>query len=339
MTAARSNPSGSTPFPLQNSEFKEALQFFNGFLDAERNVSKETLRAYRNDVEELLLFLEREGFTLETVDPAAIRSFFTYITGGNFRSKTPDQRALTGNSKNRRLSARTQARKLSALRTFFRFLVHRGRITNSPVEGIPTPKFYRPLPGVIPDETLQELLEGDAKPEHPLQEVLAIRDRAIWEILYSSGMRISELLSLKVDELTPGESRVKVTGKGGVDRIVFFGPQSRDALDRYLERRDELSPSTDALFVNHRGRALNARGVRYRIREWCRAAGITRALSPHKFRHTFATDLLNEGADIRAVQELLGHKSISTTQIYTAVSRDRLREVHRNCHPRYHEES
>ena len=162
---------------------------------------------------------------------------------------------------------------------------------------------------------------------------LQIRDRAIYEMLYSTGMRIAELLSISLRDVVKGDSRLKIMGKGRRERIVFMGDEARAALENYISIRSHFKPSTDKLFLNARGRALDPRGVRYRLSLLQKKKGLSVSLHPHKFRHSFATDLLNSGADIRAVQEMLGHKSISSTQIYTGVSRDRLREIHRQCHP------
>ncbi|MCR9141452.1 MAG: tyrosine-type recombinase/integrase [bacterium] len=190
-------------------------------------------------------------------------------------------------------------------------------------------------------------LEKDAVPgasfadgEDPAGEArpgFEVRDRALCEALYSSGMRISELLALTVDDLSGGRrgvpDQLKILGKGRKERIVFLGEAAREALAAYLEIRGEFKPRTERLFLNHHGRALSDRGARYILREMQRRLGIHRRVSPHKMRHSFATDLLNSGAEIRAVQELLGHSSLSTTQIYTHVSRERLRDTYRDCHP------
>ncbi len=305
------------------------LTRFHDFLYAERNFSPHTVRAYTTDVGEFLRFVDRTQSQLAELDVKDLRSYFSERTGGGFKAETPDQRAVTGKARGRKLAPRSQARKLASVRAFFRFLERSGIVSLNPASGIPSPRFFRPLPGVLSPEEMNLLLEGPGEsPEH-----LAARDRAMIEMLYSSGMRISELLSLKMDDVEGVPSHVRVTGKGNRERIVFLGESARSVLSAYLALRGRFSPVDDALFLNHRGRALDARGARHRLRRLQLEQGVSRRVHPHKFRHTFATDLLNSGADIRAVQEMLGHSSLSTTQLYTAVSKDRLREIHRQCHP------
>lgn len=310
------------------------LDRFCDHLDSERNVSINTIRAYRGDLEELLGYLNRENLLLEDVNPRSLRSYFSYRTGARFSENSgPDQRKVTGITTGRKIGARSQARKLAAIRTFFDFLVLRHGLKENPAKGIPTPKFFRPLPGNITGNTMEEILERPMEEKlSERQKVLEMRDQAIFELLYSSGMRISELLSLDLD-CGYRTKTIKVTGKGGKDRFVFIGDRALEALELYVEKRSLLHPTVNSLFVNHRGSGLDPRGVRYRMDRVRKSMGLTKGLSPHKFRHSFATDLLNEGADIRAVQEMLGHASLSTTQIYTRVSKDRLREIHRLCHP------
>lgn len=311
------------------------LDLFFSYLYAERNFSEHTIRAYLKDLLEFLHHLEVEQLKMREVDTQALRSYFTMRTGIDFRSRSQDQRSLTGNSTNRKLSARSQARKLSSLRSFFRFLHRREYLDENPAAGIPAPRHYRSLPGVLKNDELPRILEEEGVPvkEGGLQEILQVRDRALYEMLYSSGMRIAEILSLCISRLPGDLSRLRIEGKGGRERIVFLGPQARQALDEYLRIRPGMNPSSDHLFLNHHGRALGARGVRYRLKCLEQSLQLKSPLSPHKFRHTFATDLMNSGADIRAVQELLGHSRISTTQIYTRVTTERLRDTYRRCHP------
>lgn len=305
------------------------LTRFHDFLYAERNFSPHTVRAYITDVGEFLKYVDRSKTEIGDLDVKDLRSYFSERTGGGFKADAPDQRAVTGKARGRRLAPRSQARKLASIRAFFRFLERSGIVSVNPASAIPSPRFFRPLPGVLSPDEMNLLLDGPGEaPEH-----LAARDRAMIEMLYSSGMRISELLSLKVSDVEGIPSQVVVTGKGNRERIVFLGDAARSILGAYLLLRGRFSPVDDALFLNHRGRALDARGVRHRLKRLQLEQGVSRRVHPHKFRHTFATDLLNSGADIRAVQEMLGHSSLSTTQLYTAVSKDRLREIHRQCHP------
>lgn len=311
-----------------------SLGLFLDYLSVEKNASPHTLRGYLGDLLQFLLFLQEEDVSVTEVDASLLRSYFTRISGVDFaRQKATG--AGTGQSSLRSLSPRSQARKLSTLRTFYRLLVKRREMEESPVT-LPSPKFYRGLPAFIPATEMESLLDpaGDREGD----QRLAVRDRAIVETLYSTGLRASELLSLSADRLMDPQGSIydelRVTGKGGKDRIVFLGDQARQSLQAYVAMRPSLRPRTDRLFLNARGGPLTDRGLREILLRRQRTIGMARRLYPHRFRHTFATDLLNDGADIRQVQEMLGHSSLSTTQIYTSVSKERLKQVYRHCHPR-----
>lgn len=305
------------------------LQRFGDYLTYERSYSPHTERAYLADLAELLGFLEQKGVAVTEAGTSDLRRFFADRVGLRFSASAPEAHATTGKSKHRKLSGRSQARKLSAIRTFFALLRRRGWIESNPAAELPTPRFYRPLPGRLPIGELEQVLEGAAEQQQPS----GVRDLAVYEMLYSSGMRISELLSLRLIDVSEHSERVKVMGKGGKERIVFLGPPARAALSAYLGIRHRFGPTTDQLFCNSRGSSLTPRGVRYRMRLLERSLGLRQRLHPHKFRHTFATDLLNAGADIRAVQELLGHSRPTTTQLYTRVTKERLRDIYRKAHP------
>lgn len=366
---ARALPAGALDSLGDRRDLLRQLLEYHDFLVYQKDLSAHSVRAYVKDVWEFLTHLAREGLTLEGLAPANLRAYFTERTGASFRADRRDPQALSGRSRQRKLGARSQARKLSALRGFFANLERRGVCAENPARELRAPKFFKPLPGVFYPEDLARLLpDAEASPAQSAQparpartksaarsvaqeagaaapqsagmsgENFAARDRALCEALYSSGMRISELLALTVDDLTGGPrgtipEQLKILGKGRKERIVFLGPEAREALEHYLAQRPDFQPQTQRLFVNHHGRALGDRGARYILREMQRRLGIHRRVSPHKMRHSFATDLLNSGAEIRAVQELLGHSSLSTTQIYTHVSRERLRDTYRDCHP------
>lgn len=326
--------------PLPEYVYSVVLERFYNYLFYEKHVSPHTIRGYLNDAREFLLFCQREDTALDQVNVPFLRSYFTERTGTVFKARSQDQRAVTGKSNSRKLSARSQARKISSLRTLYRILLADGIVSSNPAALIASPKFYRNIPGVIQPDIMTNLLEGDKqKKETPaelkteIQTILEQRDRAVFELLYSTGMRIAELCSLELTDVPEIDNRMKITGKGNKDRIVFIGPQAKRSLNLYLKNRNQLKPKSSRLFLNARGGPLHDRGIRYRIEEFTKQKGITAKIHPHKFRHSFATDLLNAGADIRAVQELLGHSSISSTQVYTAVTKDRLKEIHRNCHP------
>lgn len=327
---------GLSPAKLQllDENRLEPLERFSTYLQVEKNGSTHTLRSYLNDLLDFLLFLQEEDHDVLAVDTLLLRSYFTKISGVDF-TRNRASGAGTGQSRMRVLSPRSQARKLSALKTFYRLLLRQGLIAENPVT-MRAPKFYRSLPSFIPAQemdTLLQTVEADTENNR-----LQLRDRAMIETLYSTGMRVSELLSLSASRILDAEgqvvSEIRITGKGGKDRMVFLGSQARQALAHYLRVRDEFAPKTEALFVNARGGALTDRGLRNILNQYERHIGMHKRLYPHRFRHTFATDLLNDGADIRQVQEMLGHSSLSTTQVYTSVSRERLKEVYRSSHPR-----
>ena len=326
----------------------------------QKDLSPHSVRAYMLDVWEFLSHLARENLALDAVAVPELRAYFSERTGARFSQQgSVDPRALSGTSRQRKLGARSQARKLSALRGFFADLERRGVIAANPAREIRAPKFFRPLPGVLYPEDLARLLPDEPVPNtraavtvtqataaspvgadssDRMDAAFALRDRALCETLYSSGMRISELLSLTVGDVILNSKnkivdQLKILGKGRKERIVFLGPEARAAVQAYVDVRGVFEPRTDRLFLNHHGRALGDRGARYILKQMQRRLGIFRRVSPHKMRHSFATDLLNSGAEIRAVQELLGHSSLSTTQIYTHVSRERLRDTYRACHP------
>lgn len=299
------------------------LARFEDYLLIERNRSVHTARAYLKDAAEYLSFLAARGLSLEAVETSDLRSFFAEITGA----------VIQDGKKKSRLDARSQRRKLAGIRALYSMLVFKGELKDNPALMMKLPRFKRRLPGVIPYAETERLLESVPKREGELARERQIRDRAIVEMLYASGVRISELLSIEAGSLSEDLSSLKVLGKGRRERYIFLGPPAQKALRQYMEVRHRFRPGSERLFLNQRGEALTDRGVRKNLIAMSRAAGISRHIHPHKFRHSMATDLLNEGADIRAVQELLGHRSLASTQVYTAVTKDRLKDVYRQAHP------
>ncbi|MDD4457401.1 MAG: tyrosine recombinase XerC, partial [Syntrophotalea acetylenica] len=222
----------------------------------------------------------------------------------------------------------TIGRKLSAIRSFFRYLVRQGALQVNPAETVATPRRERYLPKVLTVDEMFALIQAAAS-----DEPLTVRDRAILELFYSSGLRVGELAALDVGHVDLAEGLVRVRGKGDKERIVPVGRMARQALDRYLVARG--APRQDhPLFLNYRGERLSARSIERNLKKWLLHAGILKDASPHALRHSFATHLLDGGADLRAIQELLGHASLSTTQKYTQVSLDRLMDVYDRAHPR-----
>ena len=289
----------------------EQIAAFSSYLETERNVSPHTLAAYRRDLQQLAAFVGRdkgEGASARDVDHLLLRRYL----------------ALVGKSAKKS----SIGRKLAAIRTFFRFLLRRGIIAKNPAELIATPKREQRLPFHLDIDQATTLVEAPADDQRH-----APRDRAILELLYSSGLRVSELTGLDIGDLDLAGGMVRVLGKGGKERIVPVGSRALEAIRAYLMQRGELAGS-GALFLNTRGDRINRRSVGRIVDTHVLRIAAFKRISPHALRHTFATHLLEGGADLRAIQELLGHASLSTTQKYTHVGIDRLMEVYDKAHPK-----
>lgn len=284
-------------------------------LRAERHASEQTLRAYQNDLEELGAFLaERPGRGKRGVAVASIR--------------TEELRAFAADRlRSRRRS--TVSRKVAAIRGFFRFLDREGALRRNPAAGLGAPKVEKRLPRFLPIDDTERLLEG-----MPRGDVWSERDRAIVETLYSCGFRVSELCGLDWSAIDFDDDCVRVFGKGRKERIVPIGDIAADALRVYRRALSEEGIRSDAVFVNRRGGRLTVRSVARIVHAAVLRSGTPQAASPHSLRHSFATHLLNQGADLRAIQEMLGHASLSTTQRYTHVNLDHLMKAYDDAHPR-----
>ena len=231
-------------------------------------------------------------------------------------------------------SKATIARKLATLRSFYKFLVKRNQVSSNPVTAVRTPKQEKKLPRFLEYEQVKKLLETP-----PMDNWLGARDRAILETLYSTGIRVSELVALNMDDVDFLGEVVRVRGKGKKERIAPISSSALQVIQHYMEFRNKRAQSNSnfdskVLFVNKHGRRLSTRSVRRKMDKYLKMAGLDPAISPHTLRHSFATHMLNNGADLRSVQELLGHQSLSTTQIYTHLTTRRLKEVYQNAHPR-----
>jgi integrase/recombinase XerC len=291
----------------------EQISVFCRYLDTERNVSPHTLAAYRRDLEQLLAFVSGEtgGAAVVTdVDHLLLRRYL----------------ALLG----KRAKKSSVGRKLAAIRSFFRFLVRQGVVAKNPAELIATPKKENRLPFHLDIDQVTTLVEAPQDDDRH-----ALRDRAILEMLYSCGLRVSELTGLAIGDLDLSGGMVRVLGKGGKERIVPVGSRALEAIHVYLQGRGEPGGS-GPLFLNTRGQRINRRSVARIVDAHVLRIAAFKRISPHILRHTFATHMLEGGADLRAIQELLGHASLSTTQKYTHVGIDRLMEVYDKAHPKAH---
>lgn len=301
----------------------------NGFLDflaTQRNASRHTIDAYRNDLQALAEFITHErGDELEAgaVDHLLLRLYLARLNCG----KGPHSAAYAKSS---------IGRKLAAIRAFFAWMVRSGQIATNPAELIATPKREQNLPFHLNIDQIVTVVEGPGHADG--EELYRDRDAAILELLYSSGLRVSELTGLSIGDLDLASGMVRVLGKGNKERIVPVGTAALVALKRYLAHRPNVHEDTP-LFLGRRGSRINRRTVARIVTCWSSAITAFRPVSPHTLRHTFATHLLEGGADLRSIQELLGHSSLSTTQKYTHIGIDRLLEVYDKAHPRAHEQS
>jgi integrase/recombinase XerC len=287
----------------------DPLAAFLRHLAAERQASPHTLRSYRTDLEQFRQFLA------EVTDGRTLRERLSDLDARLVRAWVARLHA-------RGLDPVSVGRKLAALRSWLRFLVRRRVLARNPAADIRGPRPGRKLAAFLPiDEAVTLLDSGEA----------SVRDRAILELLYATGLRVSELSGLDLDDVDRGDGTVRVLGKGRKERLVPYGAKAAAALDVYLERR---GPARGPLFTGRSGRRLGVRTLFEIVRRRARAAGLTRRVSPHTLRHSFATHLLDAGADLRAIQELLGHSRLSTTQRYTHVGSDRLMRVYDHAHPR-----
>lgn len=301
----------------QQDAFRRDVGDYLAYLGGVRNMSANTVRAYRTDLEAYLAWLEREGVAGRTVSHWRLRRYLADLTRAGY---TP----------------RTVNRHLSALRGLYKWLVGEERITTDAAAAIASPKLARTLPHTLSDSDVRRLVEVC-----DVDSVEGVRDRALVELLYASGARISEVARLDVGDIDFAQAQVRLFGKGSKERVVPLYRTALEALTRYLATsrpalagRRKSRPATAALFVSTRGNRMSADALRTRFERLVRLAGIDAEATPHAMRHTYATELLSGGADLRSVQELLGHESLSTTQIYTHLSVERLKEATRQAHPR-----
>lgn len=310
---------------------QQEVESFLNYLSVEKGFSPNTVAAYHNDLTQFCEFLlakakedplwsddgsVQSGCEIDwsSIQKMRILSFIMAL-------------------RDRKYASSTVARKVAAIKSFFHFLVAEGIVKSDPTENLDSPKVGKSLPRTLSTEEVDELLEQPSRMTTPE----ALRDKAMLELLYATGMRVSELTSLNVDDLSLSAGYVRCVGKGNKERLVPVYPQALKAVEEYLlGGRPQLArcQEENALFLNHRGDRLTRQGFWLIVKAYAKQAGVPQDITPHTLRHSFATHMLNSGADLRSVQELLGHANISTTQIYTHLTADRMRQVYDEAHPR-----
>lgn len=274
----------------------------------ERNYSEHTIRSYMNDLCDFLSFMEKNSLRLSDIDIRKIHSFISFLFIKNSKS--------------------TVSRKITTLRSFYSYLTRKGIVKNNPAKLVSLPKKENYLPTFLSVDEVFSLVCASEK-----NTILALRNKAILELLYSSGLRVSEITSIRLQELNMEDNVIKVKGKGKKERIVPVGSKALEAIRNYLYRRDELKPISDILFLNNRGRPLSERSIGRIVKKLSIICGIPKDVSPHVLRHTFATHMLGSGADLRVIQEMLGHSNLSTTQRYTHTSIEQIMKIYDKTHP------
>ncbi|MFW6324162.1 MAG: tyrosine recombinase XerC [Desulfovibrionales bacterium] len=294
-------------------ELPEDAKIFLVHLDVEKGYARATLLSYARDLAQFYSYLTEKNIrNLKRVGRDNIRGYLSHLHG-------------------RGVSKSSMARKLSCLRTYFRFLQLRGRISANPCRGVRNPKQEKRHPRLYNVDQVFQLLREDGK-----RDPRTVRDHALAELLYGSGLRISEALQLNLEDVDPGRKVVRIQGKGGKERLSPLTSSSRELLDLYMEQRQAFTPAPDekALFLGIRGKRLQRREANRILERMAKAQSVPEGVSPHVLRHSFATHLLESGADLRSVQELLGHARLSTTQRYTHLNMGRIMEIYDKAHPR-----
>ena len=290
---------------------KELDDFIN-YLEYERNYSNNTIIAYKNNILQLINYLDSININdIKSVKYETIRGYLSYLHENKYKSKSI-------------------SRMISSMRSFFKYLKVENVISNNPMTLISNPKLEKKLPKYLTINEVEKILNVP-----DMNDKIGIRDAFILELLYVSGIRVSELVNIKLNDIEESQRRIKILGKGNKERYVLYGSRCSELLKKYISvRSDFLKYPNDYLILSKTGRKINTREIRNIINRIKTKAGISISISPHTFRHTFATHMLNEGADLRAVQELLGHENLSTTTIYTHLTNEKLRRTYLNTHPR-----
>jgi len=299
---------------------KETLKKYEEYLKHEKDASEHTVKNYMADLYQFDGYMQKNhaniansGKTgLTKIDHNIVRSYLSTLFGKN--------------------NPASIARKLASLRSFFKYWIKEGVLSANPAKDVATPKVPKRLPKFLTVDEVGTLLSSPTS-----TDILALRDKSMMEVMYASGLRVSELVGLDTDHVSLGEGVVKVLGKGRKERVVPIGQKAQTALATYFARREELldkSHPSKAVFLNRQGERITPRSVERMVQKYLRISGIQKEVTPHVLRHSFATHMLNSGADLRGIQELLGHTSLSTTQKYTHVSVDKLMDVYEKSHPK-----
>ncbi len=292
---------------------KKELSHFLNYLKYERNASPLTIKSYKTDLNQLAGFMEERGAGLQEIDNVLLRGFLARL------QERKDRRS-------------TAARKLAAIRSFLQFCVDKKWLEDNPAKMVSTPKQDKPMPSFLTEEEMANFLDLPRS-----NKVLDLRDKAVLELLYATGIRVSELVGISLVDLSFEEGLIRVKGKGKKERLLPFGRKAGESLKDYLGVRPSINKGRideKALFLNYRGQRLTPRSVERIIDKHIRLSALRRKISPHSLRHSFASHLLSRGADLRIIQELLGHESLATTQKYTHLDLSQLLKVYRKSHPR-----
>jgi integrase/recombinase XerC len=292
---------------------KREIEEFSAYLRHERNASPHTISSYRIDLTQLADYLDAKKILLSQVDNVVLRGFLVEL----YRKS---------------LAKTSAARKLAAIRSFFQFCLKRHWIEDNPAKVVATPKLDKTVPSFLSEDEMEKFLEIP-----PSDATLGIRDRAILEVFYATGIRVGELVGINLENLSLDEKMIRVRGKGKKERLVPFGRKAAESLADYFRLRPALlkkNLNESALFLNYQGARITSRSVQRLVAKYIRRAALRRKISPHSLRHSFASHLLSRGADLRVIQELLGHESLATTQKYTHVDLKQMLDVYRKSHPR-----
>jgi len=292
---------------------KKELSHFLSYLKYEKNASPLTIKSYRTDLIQLAEYMEEKKASLGEIDNVLLRGFLARL------HERKDRRS-------------TVARKLAAIRSFLQFCMDKKWLEDNPAKVVSTPKQERPIPSFLSEEEMANFLDLPQS-----NKILDLRNKAILELLYATGIRVSELIGINLEDVSFEERLIRVKGKGKKERLLPFGRKAEESLLDYLRGRPTINKGKideKALFLNYRGKRLNPRSVERIIDKYIRLSALKRKISPHSLRHSFASHLLSRGADLRVIQELLGHESLATTQKYTHLDLAQLLKVYRKSHPR-----